>query len=197
MNHEVNKSLRKKYLNAANIITFMRIVGTAVLLFPKPMSSLFLAVYTFTGLTDAFDGIVARKTGTASEFGSRLDSVADLLFYGVMLIKLLPVLWAALPREIWCAVAVILIVRLCAYLTAAIKYRRFASLHTYLNKLTGLTIFLIPYVLKITGGTAYFWAASVLALAASVEELIIHISGKTYSGGKKTIIPNSDKISCK
>ena len=114
MNHEVNKSLRKKYLNAANIITFMRIVGTAVLLFQKPMSSLFLAVYTFTGLTDAFDGIVARKTGTASEFGSRLDSVADLLFYGVMLIKLLPVLWAALPREIWCAVAVILLVRLCA-----------------------------------------------------------------------------------
>lgn len=185
---EENKNLKNKYLTAPNIITLMRIVGTVALVFIKPLSPLFFAVYTFTGITDAFDGFIARKTGTASEFGARLDSIADLLFYSVTLVKLLPILWASLPREIWYAVAAVLIVRLCSYLTAALKYRRFASLHTYLNKLTGLTVFLIPYALKIFGGAAYFWAASAIAFLASAEELIIHISGKAYCGDKKTVL---------
>ncbi len=38
------------------------------------------------------DGTVARKTGTESEFGSKLDSTADLMFVTVCLLKLLPVL---------------------------------------------------------------------------------------------------------
>ena len=42
-------------------------------------------IYTFAGLTDVLDGWLARKTGRASEFGARLDSVADLLFYSVLL----------------------------------------------------------------------------------------------------------------
>ena len=38
------------------------------------------------------DGTVARKTGITSEFGSRLDTIADVVFVAVCLIKLIPVL---------------------------------------------------------------------------------------------------------
>lgn len=58
-----------------------------------PLKSIwFLVIYTFAGLTDVLDGWIARKTGSASEFGARLDSVSDLLFYGVILIRFFPVL---------------------------------------------------------------------------------------------------------
>ena len=140
----------KKFQTAANSITLLRIVGSIGLLFPAPMSPLFLGIYTLTGLTDVLDGWLARKTGTTSDFGARLDSMADLVFYAVMLIRFFPVLREALPLHIWYAVAGVLLVRLSAYCTAAIKYRRFASVHTYLNKLTGTAVFLLPYIFLIS-----------------------------------------------
>ena len=57
---------------------------------PSPM---FFAIYALTGLTDVLDGWIARKMGSASQFGAKLDSVADLIFYAVMLIMIFPILW--------------------------------------------------------------------------------------------------------
>lgn len=174
----------------ANSITLIRLAGTIVLLFPNPMSPLFLGIYTLTGLTDVFDGWLARKTGTTSDFGARLDSIADLMFYAVILIRLFPVLRVILPVQIWYAVAGVLLVRLTAYCTAAIKYHRFASMHTYLNKLTGAAVFLLPYILMISSGVAYAWAVCILACAASAEELAIHLCRKSYCADTKTILKN-------
>ncbi|MBP1560238.1 MAG: CDP-alcohol phosphatidyltransferase family protein [Oscillospiraceae bacterium] len=177
----------KKILTAANVITLLRIIGTGALFFTKSMSLLFLSIYTFAGLTDVLDGLVARRTGTASEFGARLDSIADLLFCVVILIKLAPVLWVILPQDIWYGTAAILLIRIVSYITAAIKFRRFASLHTYLNKLTGIAVFLLPYMLAFSWGTIYSRAVCVLAFLASLEELAVHIFRKEYNADRKSI----------
>ena len=50
------------------------------------------------------DGPVARKTGTTSKFGSRLDTLADIVFVAVCLIKLLPVLDVSFWINIWIAI---------------------------------------------------------------------------------------------
>ena len=173
--------------NAADTITAVRMAASLILLIFPLRSAWFLVVYTLTGLTDALDGWLARKTGTVSEFGARLDSVADLLFYGVLLLRLFPVLWQALPAMIWYAVAAVVLVRLAAYAVAAVKYHRFASLHTWLNKLTGGAVFLLPYVLALSTGVTYSWAACALALAASLEELAIHFYQKEYRADRKSI----------
>ena len=173
--------------NTADTITSVRIAASLFLLF-LPLGSVgFLVVYTLTGLTDVLDGWLARKTGTASDFGARLDSIADLLFYTVLLLRLSPVLWRMLPAVIWYAVAGILLVRLAAYVTAAVKYHRFAALHTWLNKLTGAAVFLLPYVLALSKGVGYSWALCVLALTASVEELVIHLFLPGYQADRKTV----------
>lgn len=173
--------------NMADTVTSVRMAASLILLILPLLSAWFLAVYTLAGLTDALDGWVARKAGTASEFGARLDSIADLLFYGVLLLRLFPVLWQALPAMIWYAVAAVVLVRLAAYAVAAVKYHRFASLHTWLNKLTGGAVFLLPYVLALSTGVTYSWALCVLALAASVEELTIHLCQQDYSADRKSI----------
>ena len=133
------------------------------------------------------DGAVARKTGNVSEFGSLLDSIADLLFYAVMLIRFLHVLYETLPVQILYCAAAILVLRLSAYITAAGKYRRFASLHTYMNKLTGAALFLLPYALAMTTGGVYSWGLCVLAFAASAEELVIHLCPPGYQSDRKSV----------
>lgn len=173
--------------NMADTVTSVRVAASLILLILPLRSAWFLVVYTLTGLTDALDGWLARKTGTVSEFGARLDSVADLLFYGVLLLRLFPVLWQALPAMIWYAVAAVVLVRLAAYAVAAVKYHRFASLHTWLNKLTGGAVFLLLYVLALSTGVTYSWAACALALAASLEELAIHFYQKEYRADRKSI----------
>lgn len=180
------KIRHNKILTAANVITLLRIIGTVGLLFINPMTPPFLVIYALTGLTDMLDGFIARRTGTASEFGARLDSIADLLFYTVMLIKLVPALWIILPQAIWYAVTAVLLIRIGSYLTAAVKYRCFASLHTYLNKLTGAAAFILPYMLLISWGEIYSWAVCGLAFLASLEELAIHIFRKGYNAERKS-----------
>lgn len=178
---------KKHSWNVADTLTAVRMADSLFLLFLPVRSVWFLAIYTLAGLTDVSDGWIARRTGKASEFGARLDSVADLLFYGILLFRLAPVLWATLPVAIRYGVAAILLVRLAAYGTALIKYHRFASLHTWLNKLTGAGVFLLPYVLAVSTGIVYSGAVCVLAFVASLEELAIHLCRSDYRADRKSI----------
>ena len=179
--------------NAADAVTILRMVGTFGLALLNPGTLWFFAVYTIAGFSDVLDGWLARKTGTESDFGAKLDSIADLLFFPVMLIRLFPVMWEKLPVRIWYVVAGIFLVRLAAYFIAAIKYHRFASLHTRLNKLTGGAIFLLPYILAISTGVVYSWAVCALACAASLEEPAIHLRQKCYCADVKSIL----QLACK
>ena len=151
----------------------------------RPFSAPFLWVYALTGLTDVLDGSNGRKTHRACEFGARLDSVADLLFYAVMLFRIFPFLWDRLPKFIWIVVAAAFLLRISAYTVAAVKYRWFASLHTYLNKFTGLTVFLIPFLFVTRYAVGYCFAVSFIAVFSSLEELVMHLQRKSYPGDKK------------
>ena len=66
----------RKDFPMANIITCIRIVISVALLFCPALSSVFYELYIAAGFSDMIDGAVARKTGTVSEFGSRLDTFA-------------------------------------------------------------------------------------------------------------------------
>ena len=70
----------KHRLNAADIITLLRIFGTILLLILKPLSVKFFLVSALTGITDVLDGWVARRLKITDDFGAKIDSVADLLF---------------------------------------------------------------------------------------------------------------------
>ena len=172
-----------------NFITSLRILGTVCIIFLTPLEVPFFIAYTATGVTDVLDGLIARVTHSTSSFGARLDSVADLLFYTITLIKLLPILWARLPSYIWIIVAVILILRTTSYIISAIKFHRFASHHTILNKATGVMVFAIPYFLLTppSFATAFCLAVCLIGFLSTSEDLYIHISTNTYDENVKTV----------
>ena len=89
--------------NIPNCITMIRILGTICLLFTEASTKEFFIIYSICGLSDVFDGMIARLTQTVSAFGAKLDSAADLIFYAVMVLKIFPDLIETLPFEIWYA----------------------------------------------------------------------------------------------
>lgn len=187
---------KKEIITAPNIITFVRIAGTIALAFLAPFTLAFYIVWTVCGISDVLDGAVARMLKKESKLGARLDSIADIMFYLLMLFKILPTLIEILPKWIWIIVGTIAVTRIGAYLTAIIKFKKFASLHSYLNKFSGFLLFLVPYFIFLP----WFWIYCVvlcgIGLASSVEELLIHLLSKQYDDSRQTILGlkvNSDK----
>ena len=126
----------------ANIITGIRIVFSAVLLFCPALSPTFYIFYITAGITDMIDGTVARKTGTVSEFGSRLDTAADIVFTAVCLIKLLPVLDIPVRLCIW--IALIAVIKVANIAAGYIRQKEFIPVHSVINKVTGGLLFVFP-----------------------------------------------------
>ncbi len=176
-----------KIKSIPNFITALRIVGTVCLFFIEPFTLTFFIVYTLAGITDVLDGLVARLTKSSTEFGAKLDSASDLIFYAVMVLKIFPMLLKKVPGILWVVVGVIVAIRLASYVTAVIKYRCFASLHTYLNKLTGFAVFCTPYFYLTPYMTVFCIVLCVIAFISSVEELCAHITRETYRSNLKTV----------
>ena len=176
--------------NAANLITLIRIFGAIALVVLEPLSLPFFIVYGVCGLSDAFDGLVARKLGIQSTFGSALDSLSDLLFYGVMAAKLFPTFQRLLLPYQWVIIIVPTALHFIAYIICAIKFNRFSAIHTYANKALGLLVYAFPFFF--IGEIPLLWTiymivGGVIAFYGSIEINLIHIIAKKYDTRNKTI----------
>ena len=152
----------------ANILTFCRILGSIGLLFCPVFSAGFYGLYLFCGLTDMVDGTVARKTGAASTFGARLDTVADFLFAAVSFGKLLPVL--RIPVWIWVWAAAIAVGKLVNLIWGFLRRKQIPSLHTVLNKASGLCLFLLPLTAALVELRYTAPVVCAVATAAAIQE---------------------------
>ena len=144
MINQNSNTLMKKQV--ANIITLSRIVCSIWLLLLPVCSLRFYIIYIFCGLTDMVDGTIARNTHSATELGSKLDSIADLIFVVVAFLKLLPLI--TLPRWIWVWIAIIATIKVANIVFGWILEKRLAIEHTLMNKITGFLLFLLPLTLS-------------------------------------------------
>ena len=156
----------KKYI--ANIITGSRIAFSLPLLFTPLTSAWFYILYLFCGLTDMIDGTIARKTNAASEFGSKLDTVADFVLVVVCLIKLLPMIH--IPVWIWIWIAVIAVIKTVNFAWGFVCRKKLVALHTVLNKATGTLLFLLPFTLQSVEPTYSFAVVCIIATIAAIQE---------------------------
>ena len=162
----------------ANTITGIRIVLSAALLACPALSPAFYVLYIAAGTSDMIDGIVARKTGTVSEFGSKLDTFADLVFTAVCLIKLLPVLRVPVWFYIW--IAVIALIKVTNIAAGYIRQKEFISVHSVMNKMTGGLLFVFPLTPAfIDPGYSTAVVCMAATIAAVHEGYIIHAERTT------------------
>ena len=152
----------------ANIITSIRIVCSIALLVCPVFSPGFYILYIVAGASDIIDGIVARKTETVSEFGSKLDTGADFVLTVVCLIKLMPVIHAPIWLIIW--IIVIAVIKAVNLISGYVMRKEIVALHTVMNKVTGTLLFVLPLTLPFIDLKYSGAIVSTLATFAAIQE---------------------------
>ncbi len=166
----------------ANLITGIRIVCSIALLFCPVFSPAFYVLYITAGLSDMADGAVARKTGTVSAFGSKFDTAADFVLVAVCLIKLIPVIHVPAWLFIW--IIVIAVIRALNLISGYVMRKEIVVLHTMMNKLTGILLFVLPLTLTFIDLKYSGAIASAAATFAAIQEghLIRCKTGESNAG---------------
>lgn len=172
----------KKHL--ANIVTSSRILGAIVLFFCKDITPLFLAVYVLCGFTDLIDGPIARKTNSSSTLGATLDTVGDVGTY-LALTKIL-VKNKLVPTFIlvWLVCGGVLFGG-----CALVSKKRFNKLylpHTYLGKLFGGAVFVLPVMMQFMDGAIWMSVICTIASVHIVELFIV----QSKSNEAKDFVPS-------
>ncbi len=168
--------------NAANLITSVRILLSLALVFCMPLSLPFYAVYTAAGSTDILDGLIARITNTATNFGAKLDTLADMVFAAVVLIKLLPILKLPVWIIIW--VGVIALIKLVNIVIGFVRRHTLTAVHSVINKVTGALLFMLPFTVKIIDIHYTAVLVSAVATVAAILESRTVIQNKNIDRRK-------------
>ena len=152
----------------ANIITCIRILCSIALLFFPAFSPAFYTLYAAAGVSDMADGTIARRTGTVSEFGSKLDTAADFVLVAVCLVKLLPVIHIPVWLIVW--IIVIAVIKAINLVSGYVVRKEIVVLHTAANKLTGILLFVLPLTVSFIDLKYSGALVSAAATFAAVQE---------------------------
>ena len=81
-------------LSLPNLLTLSRILAVPILVFllwrPAPLDyAITFVLYCLVGITDYFDGYLARAWGSISRLGQFLDPIADKIMVGAVLVMLI------------------------------------------------------------------------------------------------------------
>ena len=122
------------------------------------------------------DGTIARKLSAVSSFGSKLDTVADIVFMAVCSIKILPLM--QIPAWLWVWIIIVALIKMFNIALVFIRKKKLISIHSVLNKVTGFALFLLPLTLTFSK-TAYSVAiVCVLATVAVMQEVYLIAKGQ-------------------
>lgn len=152
----------------ANYISISRIIMSIILLIPETFSLAFNIIYIYCGISDMLDGFIARKSKSESEIGAKLDSVADIIFVIVAMIKILPLLNLTRGIIIW--IVVIAFIKLVNVIRSYINNKKIVLAHTTLNKITGFILFIAPFIIVKTNSIIFEIIICIIAIFAAVQE---------------------------
>ena len=154
--------------NVANYISISRAIMSIMLAITKTFSTAFYIIYIYCGVSDILDGLVARKTKNESKLGADLDSVSDIIFVIVAMIKILPVLNLSNGITIW--IILIAFIKIINVIYSYIYYKKIVLPHTVANKTTGLILFITPFIIFNTNSIVFEIIICSIATFAAVQE---------------------------
>lgn len=168
----------------ANAVTGIRILGSILLVFVPIFSVPFYAVYLICGLSDMIDGMIARKNDIVSLFGAKLDTIADFLFTAVILEKLL--MNISVPGWLWLWIVAITLIKAVNIGLGFIQGKGLVSIHSIMNKVTGLALFLFPLTLGLIELKYSTVIVSSIATASAIQEGYFIRTGRMLVTGRET-----------
>jgi cardiolipin synthase len=128
-------------------------------------------------LSDTLDGVLARRLNQTSEFGSKLDSLADNLLKPSIIIWLLmlePQLLSDHPIALLAAITVYT----ASIIVGLVKFRRFGNLHLYSGKIGSVLqyIFIVQALIAPGYNEILFYLAVGFFILTNTEALILQLT---------------------
>ena len=169
------KTKQENLLNVPNALSAYRLFALPFILYAiyTANRNLFILLISINLMSDMLDGLIARLFNLQTEFGAKLDSVADIGTYLMAFLGMITLEKAFVSSykvEFIILIALWIIPQLCAL----IKFRRFPSFHLWSYKVTGYVqgIFIFSYF---TVGLyqPYFYLMLLISCLAYLEELIL------------------------
>lgn len=174
----VKKYFQKFLRQIPNILTLYRIAAAVAILFMPPYETAFYVVYAMAGVSDLFDGVIARALKSDSRFGSTADTVADVLLTltgtHVVISNMQP-----LDYGILSVVVVMFASRAFGAIVALIRFKKFAMLHTAANKIGLVAFFLIPFFYQMCAEVGaegiLIYTITGFCILGAIEEVFIEL----------------------
>ena len=160
-----------------NALSISRVIAAAFLFtFDSFYDPVFLTIYIYCAFSDFIDGKIARKFHCESKLGAALDSIGDGMTYIPLLVILVKQRMVPGFIVIW-LVADILLALLGAFIALG-RFKKFFIPHTYVGKLLGAVIFVLPIMVQIVPEMVWFVAIAVMATINVAEIIYIQIMSK-------------------
>lgn len=147
------------------------------------------ALFALGIVTDLVDGPWARRRGSASERGARLDSAADAALAIAVTVALVRGVDVNLAPWAWWAIAAVAALRLAALAVTYVRFRLVSIAHTWANKGAGLAV-AATALWALASGSLPTWAvagALAVACASAAEELLMASTARAYRRDRRGI----------
>ncbi len=179
---------RNRMITVPNIICGIRLVGAIVLFGVAVLghASVFGILFVILSLSDMIDGKLARWLNQRSDFGARLDSIADAVLYTALFFGLV---W--LRRELLTAEAGWWIGALLSYVlttSAGVwKYGKIPSYHTYAAKASNWLVLIAAVCLFLDYSIWPFRIAMIAVTLTNIETAMITWYSKEWQADVVTV----------
>lgn len=161
-------------LNIPNVLSLLRLLLSPVLvtLAWRDQPDACLVLFLFLFLTDWLDGKLAWLLNQCTEFGAKLDSVADVTFYSCTFLALLLLRFNLLCQEVLWLIPALLSYPLNVAL-AWYKFRHFPAYHTRLAKTSWLLVGIAVITTLASGPIWPLRLAAACVLITNLEQMAI------------------------
>jgi cardiolipin synthase len=135
----------------------------------------FILLLSINLITDILDGLIARVFKLQTNFGARLDSLADMGTYIAAFTAFIYLEWNFVSEKDW-AFSVLIFLWILPQIISLIRFGRPPHFHLWSNKFAGYLqgIFIFTYF-NWGNSELYFWIMWSVSMLAFIEELIVVI----------------------
>lgn len=171
-------------------VTLSRVPIAIVMLLARRRPVVAAGSFLLGVTTDLLDGPLARRFGTASTRGARLDSAADAAFVAASAVTVASTVDEAARPLVGRVAVIVSATRLAALLVTRRRFGYWSVMHTRLNKATGLGLATAAAVALVRGRMPIVALGAIAAIAevAAIEELAIVAGASEYDADRTSLI---------
>lgn len=170
-------------------ITLARLpISAAIVLAPR-RPRVVRALFVAGVLTDVVDGPLARRLGTVSRRGARLDTAADASFTVASAMAAVATVPQPMRRRVTDATVAVVAIRTVTLLVTRRRFGTWSVMHTVLNKASGAALACVVTA-ALTRRRMPIGALAVsaaLATIAALEELVIVATAASYDPDRSSL----------